>query len=218
MKTICLSLMLCSFITLSMTGQELETDTVEERGYYSPTRKQVMLTSLLPLPFGNRVFYDGKEQSYKSVLILGLESLALLVAVKFLLETSGGILVISLVGGGGLGWMIGDSIGDGIGGGVGLFMGASLGIASGLAIGLMVAIFNAIGGLGSRGNSVEQGDIASSQRGVRYALLSAYFLNILDAATFEIDQEWIPGQASLEIAPIYDVANQGAGVGLRLRF
>ena len=57
-------------------------------------------------------------------------------------------------------------------------------------------------------------DVEDTRQTMYYALGIAYLLNILDAATFEIDRKSI----SLQISPTYDVAQNGIGLGVSLRF
>ena len=49
-----------------------------ESYHHTPSRTQAVLTSLLPIPFGNRIFYDGVDRFVNQLIPLG-EGAALMV-------------------------------------------------------------------------------------------------------------------------------------------
>ena len=190
------------------------------------------------MPFGNRIFYNGKDNDAIDEWIWlgeGVAWLSVLVMVCYLWirqkEAMGSVRekvegitsVVIVVLGGLLGAFFGGVEGSGIIttvllgllGGVlgvlgGLIIGYIGGILVGYALGLGVGLVRAVIGI-----EEAPGRLSTNARRVMYwSFAAAYLFNILDAAIFDIDREYIASQANLDIAPIYDIANQGAGVGL----
>ena len=227
-------------------------------GYGTPSRAQAVWTALLvPLPYGNRMFYDGATD--------------ITTGAGWLFAGQG--LGWGLVSG--LGWGlalggeeggVGAVIAGGVGGGVGVLAGAALAaeaatatvgrglvagglVAGGLAIGIVVGAnagkkvtvekkvtrtrykyrYDRHGNY--RGydtytetvevEEVDAADLSAARTAMVWSLVAAYLLNVLDASSFEIEQEYTPGyyrNASLDLNPIYDPLEEGVGLGLSLRF
>ena len=185
-----------------------------------PSRTQAVLTSLLPIPFGNRIFYDGVYGDGFGDIILILEGMALTVGAmtgrlmltihendgvrRDVLGICGGILgsifsfaiVVYIT----QAFIIEEDVHQ-----VGQLAGAIVSIIGGI-VGAIIAV-----------RQSKNINIMDTRQTMYYALGIAYLLNILDAATFEIDRK-NNNSTSLSISPTYDVAQNGIGLGVSLRF
>ena len=204
----------------------MQTDIDSPNYYVSPSRTQAVLTSLIPIPFGNRIFYDGINNSGVEGLICVAEGIALSVGVMagltLVLHRKNrvfGKIVLGLTGG-----LIGNFTGFIIGGHVAGWMVAMISGGNdenqiGQLIGGITGLIGAIAGGVLGVNLISKSlNIETTRRVMYYAFAAAYLFNILDATIFDIDQKTLSKNVSLQIAPTYDVANNGLGMGVSLKF
>ena len=209
----------CYTFFTPLFSQGLDIDNLAEE-YYSPSRTQTVLTALLPIPFGNRIFYDGVDNNYVDNLIWVTEGVAWIVT---------GMAGLTLLG---------DEDFKRVP--LGIFGGLTGYIAGWVVVGSLTSLtalaiqghdknqtFQIGGAIGSIAGAVAGGiigvdlsqniNINTAQKTMYYAFAVAYLLNILDAAVFEIDQKLVT-DSSLHISPIYDLAQNGMGLGVALSF
>lgn len=200
MKSLLLFFAVCSLCCGGLCAQERTQTSDTQNRIDTLSRRQVVRTSFIPLPFGNRVFYDGVDDDAFTLWLLVLESTATGAAAL------GAVGVMSETGGNVEGLLVAFGIGVGVGLGASEMDDAL--ILGGLAAGVLLA-----GAVGIEAR-------ATTHELMYYSLAAVYLFNILDACTFNIKQAsvWGGSDASLNIHPIYQPLRGDLGLGLSLCF